>query len=101
MAEFKRQTFSFSTGKQIKLYGNGFGLTKSLEIGETSAPNIFWSIEGGEGGKLTVSNPHKLSPEEIMELADFCIRQWMDLKEAVRKYGSGDPRLFNRELSAK
>ena len=46
MAEFKRQTFFFSNGKQIKLYGTGFGVTKALEITEASAPNVFWIIEG-------------------------------------------------------
>lgn len=101
MAELKRQIFTFSTGKQIKLYGTGFGLTRTLEISEASAPNIFWMIEGDEGGKPTISNPRKLTPEEIMELADFCIRQWMDLKEGVRRYGVADSKLFYREPSGK
>lgn len=99
MAELKRQTFFFSNGKQIKLYGSGFGITRSLEITEASAPNIFWLIEGTEVSKSTVaiSNPHKLSAEEIIEVADYCIRQWMDLKDSVRKHGVDSPKIFNRE----
>ena len=99
MAEFKRQTFLFSNGKQIKLYGTGFGITKDLEITEASAPNIFWISEGREDGKPTaiICNPYKLTAEEILEVADYCIRQWMDLKDSVRMHGVDSPRVFNRE----
>ena len=45
MAEFKRQTFQLSTGKQIKLHGNSFFISKSLEIGEGFVPNIFFLFE--------------------------------------------------------
>ena len=99
MAELKRQTFLFSTDKAIRLYGTGFGITKSLEIGEAFAPNIYSLFEGQEDNKhtATVSNPHKLTAEEIIELADYSIRQWMDLKDSVRKHGVDNPKVFNRE----
>ena len=99
MAEFKRQTFFFSNGKQIKLYGTGFGVTRTLEITEASAPNVFWIIEGQEDGKptATICNPYKLTAEEIMEVADYCIRQWMDVKDNVRRHGVDTPKVFNRE----
>lgn len=99
MAELKRQTFQFISGKQIRLHGNSFFVNKSLEIGEGFVPNIFSLFEEQTGGKpsTTVSNLHKLTPEEIQELADYNIRLWLDLKENVRKYGVGSPRVFNRE----
>lgn len=99
MAELKRRMFQLSTGKQIKLFGNSMAIGKSLEIGEGYAPNIFSCIEEQQDGKNTpaVSNPHKLTPEEMMELADYNIQLWMDLKANIRKYGLGSPRIFNQD----
>jgi hypothetical protein len=99
MAEFKRQTFQFTSGKQIRLHGNSFFISKSLEVGEGIVPNIFSLLEEQTGGRPTasVSNLHKLTPEEIQELADYNIRLWMDLKDSIRRYGIGNPRVFNRE----
>ena len=99
MAEFKRRTLILSSGKQVKLYGNSLAIGKSLEIGEGYAPNIFSSVETQLEGKtpVAVSNPHKLSQDEIMELADYNIQLWMDLKASVRKYGMSDPRIFNQD----
>lgn len=99
MAEFKRQTFQFTSGKQIRLHGNSFFISKSLEVGEGIVPNILSLLEEQTGGRPTasVSNLHKLSPEEIQELADYNIRLWLDLKDSVRRYGESNPRLFNRE----
>lgn len=100
MAEFKRRTLLLNTGKQIKLYGTSMAIGKSLEIGEGSAPNIFscMEIEKGEG-KLTssVSNPFKLSAEDLQEIADYNIRLWMDFKDNVRKMGIDDPKIFNTD----
>jgi hypothetical protein len=99
MAEFKRQTFLFSSGKQIRLHGNSFFISKSLEIGEGIVPNIFSLLEEQTGGRPTtsVSNLHKLTPDEIQELADYNIRLWLDLKDSIRRYGVGNPKVFNRE----
>ena len=99
MAEFKRQTFQLSTGKQIKLHGNSFFISKSLEIGEGFVPNIFSLFEEQTGGKTftTVSNPHKLTPEELQELADYNIRLWLDLKDSIRNNGLSNPRVFGRD----
>lgn len=103
MAEFKRQTFQFNGGKQMKLHGNSFAINKSLEIGEGFAPNIFSLFEEHAEGKpiTSVANPHKLNAEQLMEVADYNIRLWMDLKDAIRKYGVGNPKLFNRDSSGK
>lgn len=99
MADFKRRTLLLSTGKQIKLFGNSLAIGKSLEIGEGAAPNIFSCMEDQPEGKTvtTVSNPHKITTEEMMELADYNIQLWMDLKANIRKYGLSNPKVFNRE----
>ena len=99
MAEFKRKTFLLSTGKQIKLFGNSVAIAKSLEIGEGYAPNIFSGAidQASEQSTITVVNPHKLTIEEIMELADYNIRLWMDLKDNIRKHGLNSPKIFNSD----
>lgn len=99
MAEFKRQTFQFTSGKQIRLHGNSFFINKSLEIGEGIVPNIFALLEEQTGSRpsTSVSNLHKLTPEELQELADYNIRLWLDLKDSIRKHGVTNPKLFNRE----
>ncbi len=73
MADLKRRTLLLSSGKFIKLFGNSVAIGKSLEIGEGYAPNIFSSIEEEPEGKTqaVVSNPHKLTSEEMQELADY------------------------------
>lgn len=99
MADFKRRTLVLSTGKQVKLFGSSFAISKSLEIGEGYAPNIFSSTADQVADKPVskVSNPHGLSVEEMMELADYNIRLWMDLKDSIRRYGVASPKVFNRE----
>ena len=123
MAEFKRRTLYLSTGKQIKLFGNSLAIGRSLEIGEGYAPNIFSLAElvsgensNGEAESETersktakekratksnasVTNPHRLTREEIWEIADFNIRLWMDLKDNIREYGANNPKIFNGESS--
>jgi hypothetical protein len=99
MAEFKRQTFQLSTGKQIRLHGNSFFINRSLEIGEGFVPNIFSLFEEQSDGKpsSTVSNPHRLTAEELAELADYNIRLWLDLKDSIRNSGINNPKVFSRE----
>lgn len=99
MAEFKRRTLLLSSGKQIKLFGSSVAIGKSLEIGEGYAPNIFSSISNQSEDKTpaVVSNPHQLNSEEMMELADFNIQLWMDLKANIRKYGVESSKIFNRD----
>jgi len=99
MAELKRRTFLLSSGKQIKLFGNSMAIGKSLEIGEGYAPNIFSCMEDQPDSKTTatVSNPHRLNLDELLELADYNIQLWMDLKANIRKYGFDSPKIFNQE----
>jgi hypothetical protein len=99
MAELKRRTFLLCTGKQFKLFGSSMAIGKSLEIGEGYAPNIFSCVKEQHEGKTTatVANPHKLSVDEMMELADYNIQLWMELKANIRKYGLNNPKIFNQE----
>ncbi|HMC87874.1 MAG TPA: hypothetical protein VKI61_20270 [Chitinophagaceae bacterium] len=99
MADFKRRTFILSTGKQIKLFGTSMAIGKSLEIGEGYAPNIFSCSETQTEGKpiSQISNPHKLNAEELMELADYNIRLWIDLKDNIRKHGLNNVKVFSSD----
>ena len=99
MTDFKRKTLLLSTGKQIKLFGNSMAIGKSVEIGEGYAPNILSGTidQAAEKQTLLVTNPHKLSPDELMEMADYNIRLWMDLKDNIRKYGPENAKIFNME----
>ena len=118
MTDFKRRTLTLSTGKQIKLFGNSMAIGRSLEIGEGGAPNIFSSFEESMDEKGTIENvgssenlrktkgkrfkksasavlnPHRLTKDEMLELADFNIRLWMELKDNVREFGMADPKVF-------
>lgn len=99
MADFKRKTLLLSTGKQVKLFGNSIAIGKSLEIGEGYAPNILSApAEQTDKKEVTViNNPYHLTGEEIMELADYNIQLWMDLKANIRRHGMESPKIFNRD----
>jgi len=99
MADLKRRTLQLSSGKQIKLFGNSIAISKSLELAEGYAPNILSLIEDQSDGKspAALSNPHKLSVDELMDLADFNMQLWMDLKAGLRRYGQVDPRIFGQD----
>lgn len=99
MAEIKRRLLTLSNGRQIKLYGNSIAISKSLELAEAYAPNIlsFKQDSAAEKSVQLVANPHKLTAEEIQELADYNIRLWMELKDNIRKHGLTSTRIFNRE----
>jgi hypothetical protein len=46
-----------------------------------------------------LSNPHKLTVEELMDLADFNIQLWMDLKAGIRRFGQIDPKIFGQDTT--
>lgn len=98
MADLKKRILSFNNGKSVKLWGNSIAIGKSLELGEGYAPNLF-AFNPGEGSDkaATVANPHKLTQDELLELADYNIRLWMDFKDAIRKHGIASAKLFNKE----
>ncbi|MDH7463524.1 hypothetical protein QEG73_19645 [Chitinophagaceae bacterium 26-R-25] len=119
MANIRRRTLLLSTGKELKLFGNSLAINTTLEVGEGAAPNIFSFFERqitdsvepktvtsdveskGSKPKLTkkniavVSNPYKLTREELMEIADYNIRLWLDLKDNLRKYGIDSTKVFS------
>ena len=101
MGDLKRRTLQLSSGKQIKLFGNSVAIGKSLEIGEGYAPNILSAIEAQPDNKIPagISNPHRLTVDELMELADFNIQLWMDLKAGLRRYGQLDLKIFGQEVA--
>jgi hypothetical protein len=100
MADLKRRTLLLSSGKQIKLYGSSVAINKSLEIGEGYAPNIISLIEEQPDNKIAagLSNPHNLTVDELMDLADFNIQLWMNLKTSLRHYGQVDARIFGQDI---
>lgn len=121
MAEIKRRTLLLSTGKQIKLYGNSLAIGSTLEVGEGAAPNLFSMMEQLAESKTVpepiqniasdklskdktvkksttiVLNPHRLTKEEIIEVADLSIQLWMNLKESVRRFGINNTKVFNSD----
>lgn len=99
MADIKKRILTLSTGKQIRLYGNSIAINKSLELSEGYAPNILSLHSDNQSEKSTpaVLNPHKLTPDEIQEFADYNIRLWMELKDNIRKHGLNNIKIFNRE----
>ena len=99
MAELKKRLLSFSNGRQIRIWGNSIAIGKSLELGEGYAPNIFSfsAPDGKEKSTGTVSNPYRLTKDELLELADYQIRLWMDFKDAVRKHGISNTKIFHKE----
>jgi hypothetical protein len=101
MADLKRRTLYLSSGKQVKLFGNSVAIGKSLEIGEGYAPNILSLVEGQAENNIPagLANPHRLTVDELHELADFNIQLWMDLKAGLRRYGQVDPRIFGQDAA--
>lgn len=99
MAELKRRTLVLASGKQIKLFGNSVAISKNLELGEGYAPNILSLIEDQSDGKNppSIANPHKLTVDELNDLADFNMQLWMNLKMALRQYNQVDPRIFSQD----
>lgn len=92
MAVFKRRTLVLSNGKQIKLFGSSIAIGKSLETGEGYTPNIF------SCGSDAIVNPHQLSIEKLMDVADYSMQLWMELKTNLCKYGLNNSKVFNTDL---
>jgi hypothetical protein len=101
MADLKRRMLYLSSGKQVKLFGNSVAISKTLEIGEGYAPNILSLVEEQAENKIPagLANPHRLTVDELHELADFNIQLWMDFKAGLRRYGQVDPRIFGQDAA--
>lgn len=97
---------SFGTGSTVKSEFESraiasLAIGRNLEIGEGYAPNFFAAIEAQPENKIPsgVSNPHHFTVEELMEISDYNIQLWMNLKTELRKYGQIDPKIFVQEAS--
>ncbi len=100
MAELSKRILKLSTGRQVKLYGTSIGISGTLEIGEGYAPNLLALNAEVKTDKTTAShvhNPNHFTAEELMELADYMMQLWLQLKINIRKYGTESPKLFARE----
>ncbi len=99
MAEIKRKTLLLNSGKQIKLTGTGLAIAKNLNVSEGYVPYVFSCTEEQKDNNTgtIILNPHKLTEDEIHDLADYNIQLWMDLKANIRKYGPNDPRIFSAD----
>lgn len=89
-----------STGRQVKLYGTSIGISDTLEIGEGYAPNLFalnTETNADKPAASHVHNPNRFTAEELMELADYMMQLWLQLKINIRKYGTENTRLFAKE----
>jgi hypothetical protein len=97
MAELKKRVLKLSTGRQVKLYGTSISISEALEIGEGYAPNLLalnTESNSDKSASLHVHNPNHFTAEELMELADYMMQLWLQLKMNIRKYGMENPRLF-------
>lgn len=98
MAEIKKRVLTLSSGRSIKMYGNSIAINKSLELSEGFTPNILgFHTEGGGEKASSVSNPLKLTADEIQEVADYNIRLWMALKDNIRQHGIGNAKIFVKD----
>lgn len=97
MTALKNRTLKLSTGKKVKLYGTSIGISDTLEIGEGYAPNLLAlnpEVKTDKNTSLHVHNPNRFTAEELMELSDYMMQLWLQLKLNIRKYGTESCRLF-------
>lgn len=100
MAIIKKRALVLSSGKQIKLQGITLCIANTLEVGEGFTRNIlFFDPDLVKDISMTeVSNPYHLTQDELMEVADYMISLWMQLKEKVRQHGIKSSDIFKRNL---
>lgn len=98
MAVIKKRVLQLSTGKQIKLSGLALCITNSLEVGEGFTRSLLYFDEDKpkESSATAIGNPHGLTQEELMEVADYCIGLWMQLKDRIRQHGIKSGEIFRR-----
>jgi hypothetical protein len=90
MADLKRRTLQFSSGKQVKLFGNSVAISKSLEIGEGYAPNILSIIEEQPDNKISAGlSMLAAGIENLLKLE--CIYQNREIEKKREVIGSMYP----------
>jgi hypothetical protein len=99
MAVIKKRTLILSNGKQIKLQGITLCIANSLEVGEGFTRNLLFFDPNqvkDAAAAVEVANPYHLTQDELMEVADYMISLWMQLKEKVRQHGMKSSDIFKR-----
>lgn len=97
MATIKKRELVLSSGRKIKLDGHTICIANTGEIGEGFTRSILRYEDGPkENGGGTVANPYQLTTDEVMEISDYMISQWMQLKDRIRQYGLKSPDIFKR-----
>lgn len=97
MATIKKRVLVLSNGRQIKLDGHTICIANTLEIGEGFTRSILrYEEESKENGGGTVANPYQFTTDEVMEISDYMIGLWMQLKDRIRTNGLKSPDIFKR-----
>lgn len=98
MAVIKKRTLILSGGKKIKLQGLTLCISNSLEVGEGFTRNLlfFDPDQVKDTAAAEVANPYNLTQDELMEVSDYMISLWMQLKEKVRQHGMRSTEIFKR-----
>lgn len=97
MATIKKRELVLSNGRKIKLDGHSICIANTLEIGEGFTRSILRYEEAPkESGGGIVANPYQLTTDEVMEVSDYMISLWMQLKDRIRTYGLKSPDIFKR-----
>jgi hypothetical protein len=98
MASIKKRILILSNGRQIKLEGHCICISNTLEIGEGFTRSILRYEEAPKdaGGTGSVANPNHLTADELMEISDYIIGLWMQLKDKIRSHGVNSADIFKR-----
>lgn len=96
MATIKNDTITFSGGRQIKVPGGILSISRTLELADYYSRNVLhYEPEHRKNKDIPpVINIYGLTKEELVEIADCMIQQWIELKDNVRKFGIKNPKIF-------
>lgn len=96
MAILQKDTIIFSSGKELMVPQAAISINRRLELSDYYSRQIFFCDQSIPGDKksATVVNIHRLSRDEIIEIADCMIQLWIDLKDNLRVYGNDNPSVF-------
>lgn len=97
MANTKKDTITFESGRQIIIPGGIVSINKFLEVSDYYSRTILFLDPTFKVDKKIepVQNIYQLTSPELIELADHMIYLWMNLKDNVRRYGIKSPEIFN------
>lgn len=97
MATFKKDSITFSNGRQVDIPGGIISITRTLELADYYSRNILFFDYASKTNKQVepVRNIYNLSRDELIEVADCMIQLWIDLKDNTRKMGIENPDIFN------